>query len=109
MNINDLSNIFAQIPAHLAEELVEPILGANSVRIERIVSCGQASPEGFWFDQEESEFVLLLSGAARLRLEGEEPIAMTAGDYINIPAQRRHRVDWTTPDEPTIWLAVFYT
>jgi cupin 2 domain-containing protein len=108
-DVNDLSNLFAQIPAHLAEELVEPILGGNSVRIERIVSCGQTSPEGFWFDQEESEFVVLFAGAARMRFEGEEPFAMTPGDYINIPAHRRHRVEWTTPEEPTIWLAVRLT
>jgi cupin 2 domain-containing protein len=107
MNFN--GNLLAQIPSDLPAELIQPILTSPPIRIERIVSRGHASPEGFWFDQEESEFVLLISGAARLRIEREEPLEMKAGDYINIPARRRHRVEWTTPDEPTIWLAVFYT
>src|SRR5689334_19170032 len=105
----DVENILAEIPARLPDEFVQTILRSPSVRIERIVSRGHASPEGFWFDQEESEFVVLISGAARLRFEGEEPFEMAAGDYINIPARRRHRVEWTTPDEPTVWLAVFYS
>lgn len=105
----DVENIFAEDPPHLPDEFVQTILRSRSTRIERIVSRGHASPEGFWFDQEESEFVLLLSGAARPRFEGEQPFEMAAGDYISIPAHRRHRVEWTTPDEPTVWLAVFYS
>lgn len=100
-------NLFADIPAHLPEELIETILSRPNVRIERIVSKGHASPEGHWFDQEQHEFVVLLKGSARLRFEGEV-IEMTPGSCINIPAHRRHRVEWTSPDEPTIWLAVHY-
>ena len=102
------TNLFAQIPEDLPEEVIQPLLSTPGLRIERIISQGHASPEGFWYDQEEHEWVLLLRGAARLRLEGEEPIGLRPGSFIDIPAHRRHRVEWTDPSEPTIWLAIHY-
>jgi cupin 2 domain-containing protein len=102
-------NLFADVPAELAEEFFQTLVAAPSVRIERIVSRGHASPEGFWYDQEIHELVLLVSGEARLRFEGHEPIAMTAGSYVNIPAHQRHRVEWTHPEQKTIWLAIYYS
>lgn len=102
-----MKNLFTDIPAHLPEKLFTTLLEAPNVRIERIVSHGHASPEGFWFDQDQHEWVLLLQGAARLQFENDT-IDLKPGDFINIPAHRKHRVEWTTPDEPTIWLAVFY-
>ncbi len=101
-------NVFADLPQHLPRELVQTLLSAAGVRIERIVSHGHASPEGFWYDQDDGEWVLLLKGAARLRFEGEEPIELHPGSFVNIPAHRRHRVEWTDPGEPTVWLAVHY-
>ena len=89
------------IPSPLPQELSDTLVQAKHLRIERIVSEGHASPEGFWYDQEESEFVLLIQGAARLRFE-KEVIEMKPGDFINIPAHRKHRVEWTTPDERTV-------
>jgi cupin 2 domain-containing protein len=80
---------------------------ANSLRIERIVLHGHATPEGFWYDQDQHEWVLVLQGAARLSIEGKTK-ELKPGDYINIPAHQKHQVEWTTPDEPTVWLAVFY-
>ena len=82
--------------------------GGNAARIERIVSHGQVSPDGFWYDQDEAEFVLLLAGAARLRFADGEIAALSPGDCLEIAAHRRHRVEWTDPDQPTVWLAVFY-
>lgn len=103
------SNLFAGIPSHLPDELYITLLDAAKVRIERIVSHGHTSPEGFWYDQNQHEWVVVLKGAARLRFEDDEqPIEMKSGDFVNIPAHTRHRVDWTTLDEPTIWLAVHY-
>ena len=101
-------NCLADLPARLPEELFTVLLEAGDVRIERIVSQGHASPEGFWYDQERHEWVLILRGAARLRFEGEDSVEMKAGDCLNIPAHTRHRVDWTTSDEQTIWLAVHH-
>ena len=105
-----MPNLFCNLPASVPEELTDQLGGNEHVRIERIVSTGQASPDGFWYDQEENEWVVVLKGEAKLWFEGEsEPLHMTPGDYINIPAHRAHRVDWTSPDEPTVWLAIFYT
>jgi cupin 2 domain-containing protein len=101
------SNLFSEIPA-LPEELVEVLLAAANVRIERIVSHGHASPPGFWYDQDKHEWVVVLKGAARLRFE-DGIVEMKPGDFLNIPAHKKHRVEWTTPDKPTVWLAVFYT
>lgn len=100
-------NLLASIPASLPQELTETLVRAKNLRIERIVSYGHASPLDFWYDENENEWVLLIQGASRLRFEDEE-VEMKAGDWIDIPAHRKHRVEWTTPDGPTIWLAVFY-
>jgi cupin 2 domain-containing protein len=103
-----MNNLFAEIPTTLPDELVQVLLTAADVRIERIVSVGHASPPGFWFDQDQAEWVIVLQGLAKLRFEDSEPIEMKPGDFLNIAPRRRHRVEWTTPDEPTIWLAVHY-
>ena len=101
------SNIFAQVPEELAEEEITELLATPGLRIERIVSTGQASPPGFWYDQAWAEWVLLLSGSAGLLIEGEaEPRLLKPGDYLLIPPGARHRVEWTDPNAPTIWLAV---
>jgi len=100
-------NLFADLPANLPDELFTTLLEAADVRIERIVSHGHASPDGFWYDQEQHEWVVVLKGAAWLRFE-DEVLEMGPGSFVNIPAHRKHRVEWTTPDEPTIWLAVHY-
>jgi cupin 2 domain-containing protein len=102
-------NLLQDLPAAGAGEISETILAAPGVRIERIVSHGEASPPGFWYDQAEGEWVMLLAGAARLRFADEpEPRALGPGDCIHIAAHRRHRVVWTDPDRPTVWLAVFH-
>ena len=101
------TNLFADLPRLLPDELFTTLLEAANVRIERIVSHGHASPEGFWYDQDQHEWVVVLKGAARLRFE-DGTVEMKPGDFVNIPAHKKHRVEWTTPDEPTIWLAVYY-
>lgn len=101
------ANLFSDLPKRLPDELFTVLLEAASVRIERIVSHGHASPDGFWYDQDQHEWVIVLKGAARLRFE-DVIVEMKPGDFLNIPAHQRHRVEWTTPDEPTIWLAVHY-
>lgn len=104
-----MNNLFANLPTNLPEELVELLVQNNGLRIQRIVSTGHASPEGFWYDQDQHEWVLVLTGRAKLLVEGDDqPVEMGPGDWINIPAHRKHRVEWTTSDEPTVWLAVFY-
>jgi cupin 2 domain-containing protein len=100
-------NLFDSLPTSIPDELIQVIAGNHHVRIERIASHGHASPDGFWYDQDENEWVIVLKGAARLRFD-DRLVELKTGDFVNIPAHKRHRVEWTTPDEPTIWLAVFF-
>lgn len=103
------ANLFADVPDQLHDELVSVLLNAANVRIERIVSIGQCSPKDFWYDQPRPEWVLVAKGHAKLRYEDADvTVELKPGDFVNIPAHRRHRVDWTTPDEPTVWLAIHY-
>ncbi len=104
-----VNNLLDNLPTSLPEELVTVLAENPHVRIERIISTGQASPEGFWYDQVEYEWVMVLQGEARLRFEDDATVLpMKPGDHVLIPAHRRHRVEWTNPDGPTVWLAVFF-
>jgi cupin 2 domain-containing protein len=102
-----MASLFTDFTSQLPDELVTSLLDAGNVRIERIVSRGHVSPKDFWYDQDQHEWVVVLKGSARLRFE-DETLEMRPGDFVNIPAHKKHRVEWTTPDEPTIWLAVHY-
>ena len=104
-----VTNMVADRPRDRPEELIETLVRAPGLRIERIVSTGQASPSGFWYDQEWAEWVLLLSGAAGLEFEGEAaPRILGPGDSVLIPAHARHRVAWSDARQPTVWIAVHY-
>jgi cupin 2 domain-containing protein len=99
--------LFASVPAHLEQEETTILAELPGARIERIVSTGQASPPGFWYDQDWAEWVVVLTGSAGLSIEGEaEPRTLAPGDWAEIPPRVRHRVEWTDADEPTVWLAV---
>ena len=102
-----MTNIFDGVPQHPPQEVVQALIRAGDVRIERIISHGHASAADFWYDQAQAEWVIVLKGAARLQFE-DGMVEMKPGDFINIPAHRKHRVEWTTPDEPTVWLGVRY-
>ena len=102
------STLFENIPENAPEELLTELLSADGVRIERIVSFGQSSPDGFWYDQTENEWVLLLKGFATLRFEEGPPIDLLPGDHLQLPARCRHRVEKTDPNGRTVWLAIFY-
>lgn len=93
----------------LPDELVQTLASGKGMRIERIVSRGHCSPPGFWYDQSDDEWVMLLKGEARLRFEQDDRMVRLAeGDYLNIAAHQRHRVEWTAENTETVWLAVFY-
>ena len=102
-------NIFSAIPQGIDQESFEEILNSGNIRIERIISRGHTSPPGHWYDQEHDEWVILLRGSAALMIEGtSEAIYLKPGDYVNIPAHMRHRVERTDDAGETIWLAVHY-
>ena len=101
-----LTNLLANLPDEFPDELFQSLVDTPHVRIERIVSRGHASPEGFWYDQPDDEWVLVLQGHATVEFEGEEPFDMHPGDAVFIPTRRRHRVVSTSKTEHTVWLAV---
>ena len=102
-------NLFADVPSAASAEQFTALLSTPNIKIERIVSHGQASPDGCWYDQSDNEWVLMVAGAAVVLIEGEdEPRRLTAGHHLNIPAHTRHRVTWTDPSQPTIWLAIHH-
>lgn len=102
-------NIFGRLPPTRPEHEAVELLVDAGIKIERIVSHNHADPEGFWYDQDHDEWVILLSGSAGLLIEGEAaPRRLEAGDYVELPAHVRHRVAWTDADRSTIWLAVHY-
>jgi len=90
------------------DERVDLLARGDGVRVERIVSHGHASPDAFWYDQTEAEWVVLLSGTARIGFTDGREVALTPGDHLHLPAHTRHRVTWTDPEQATVWLAVSY-
>ena len=102
-------NIFNNIPESIPDEIFETIIESDSIKVERIISKGQSSPPDFWYDQDQNEWVILLKGRAGLLFEGNNtPIELKPGDYHNIPAHTKHRVEWTDPDIETVWLAIMW-
>ncbi|WP_395666161.1 cupin domain-containing protein [Methylocella sp.] len=104
-----VANLFDLAGVSPAAEDFAPLVARPGLRIERIVSHGQATPEGEWLEEPYAEWAVLLCGRAGLRFEGaDEPLALKPGDHLLIEAGRRHRVEWTDPSQPTVWLAVHH-
>ena len=101
-------NLFDLDACAADDEQIDALVEQGGVTIERIVSTGQASPPGFWYDSPRAEWVVLLSGAATLEFEGDAtPHPLKPGDHLLIEAHCRHRVAWTSGREPSVWLAVY--
>ena len=105
-----VENLLRDLPPAAEDELVTRLARGGAFRLERIVSWGQVTPEGVWYDQDQDEWVLLLSGAADLLIEGEAmPRRLRSGDFLLLPAHRRHRVEWTDKEAATVWLALHFS
>jgi cupin 2 domain-containing protein len=106
----ETGNLARDLPARsLPDEVFDPLVDRPGLRIERIVSTGQTTAEGQWYDQETDEWVLVVAGAARLCIEGEgSDRELGEGDWILLPAHCRHRVTWTRAEPPTVWLAIHF-
>ncbi len=102
------NNLFDKIPTNLEHEVFEKLVESDNVRIERIVSKGHTSPESGWYEQKQNEWVIVLKGQAILSFANESSVNLQEGDYINIEAYKKHKVEWTDPNIETIWLAVHY-
>lgn len=119
------NNIYSQLPKDLSAEVFDTLSQGTNVRIERIVSLGHQTPDKSWYDQSEHEWIILLKGEAGILFanssaspdssdcshspDSPKLTTLSPGDYINIPAHTKHRVEWTDADNPTIWLAIHYT
>jgi cupin 2 domain-containing protein len=103
-----MNNLFDALPAPAADEWIDVLASSQHVRVERIVSHGHTSPEEGWYDQTCDEFVVLLEGAARIEYDDGSFARLGPGDWLNIPAHRRHRVAWTEQGRNTVWLAVHH-
>ena len=103
-----MNNLLTSLPDHIDHEQVEELLSQPNVKIERILSKGQTSPETGWYDQDKNEWVVILQGVGDITFEDGDKVRLQPGDHLNIPAHRRHKVSWTDPDSVTVWLAVFY-
>lgn len=102
-------NLFTPLPRGKIDEVFETLVRTDGLTLERIVSRGQATPAGTWLDQDRDEWVLLASGEAGLLLDGESEVrTLRTGDYLLIPARRKHRVEWTAADKETVWLALHF-
>jgi cupin 2 domain-containing protein len=100
-------NLLADVPKNLPAEQIFTLASSPGATIERIVSTGQASPPGFWYDQDATEWVFLMAGSAGILIEGESIARVLGpGDFMEIPAHVRHRVEWTDAGKATVWLTV---
>jgi cupin 2 domain-containing protein len=100
-------NLYAELPPVGSPETLTELIATPHARVERIVSRGQASPPGFWYDQDWDEWVVLLAGSAGLLIDGEDKARrLGPGDFLHLPAHVRHRVAWTDEAQATVWLAV---
>ncbi len=104
-----MNNLFSNLPTkNLPNELFETLQAGKQFKLERIISTGQTTPENQWYDQAQTEWVVLLKGQARLLFEDNNEVTLTPGDHLLIPAHTKHRVSWTTPNETCIWLALHF-
>lgn len=103
-----MNNVFAEIPTTVSSEVFDDLLSTKSLRIERILSHGQSSPEQGWYDQDENEWVVVLSGFGVIEFEDGREVRLNKGDYLNIKAHEKHKVKATSLKEVTVWLAIFY-
>lgn len=101
-------NVLRDLPSTGADESFDVLWERPGMRLERIVSHGHVTPPGEWYDQDQDEWVVVIRGAARLRVEGRGEQELREGDSVLLPAHCRHRVEWTDPDQPTIWLALHH-
>lgn len=101
-------NVYLPISSNCEKEFFETLIDNNALKIERIISKGQCSPENGWYDQSQNEWVLLLKGSAMITFSDNTTICLREGDYLHIPPHQKHKVSWTDPDLETYWLAVHY-
>ncbi len=101
-------NLLSDLPDARQGEVSQVLLEQGDIRLERIVSLGQVTPAGYWYDQEQDEWVLVLAGEASVQFVDGATRRLRPGDWLHLPARCRHRVDWTDPERETVWLALHW-
>jgi len=104
----NFSNFLDLIPEQVHDEIFQNIINTGRLKIERIISHGQSSPETGWYDQEENEWVMVMEGEAIIEFEDHREVRLGKNDFLFLKSHRKHRVKWTTPDKKTIWLAIHF-
>jgi len=102
------NNFFADFPEFSNKEIIEKILSTENLIIERIISYGFNSPEDFWYNQNNDEWVILLEGLAEIEFKDGKTVELSKGDYIYIPAYTEHRVKKCSKNPNSIWLAIHF-
>lgn len=105
----NIGNLFAAIPTELSDEFTETLASGQNITVERIISRGHRSPDGFWYDQDRAEWVMVVTGGAQIEFKDGTVRDMGPGDWVTIAPHEKHRVAWTKPNCDTVWLAVFYS
>ena len=103
------TSLLENLPLDATCEHFDDLVNRDGVRIERIVSYGQSSPDEGWYDQDEHEWVLVLHGDGELEFEDGQRVKLLPGDSLMIPAHKKHKVVATAMDAATVWLAVFWS
>lgn len=102
-------NIFYNLPKTKEKEVFQLLFKDKKLKVERIISMGQATKQGRWLRQKRNEWVVLLRGKAVLSFFGKAGVLkLKSGDYVFIPKNLRHRVEWSDPKEKSLWLAVHF-
>lgn len=104
----DIKNIFSLLQVNTTNEYFEDIISEADFRIERIISDGHTTPDDFWYNQDEDEFVLLLKGFAKLMFEDGSIIELNEGDYVIIDKHKKHKVIYTSTETKTFWITCYY-
>ena len=103
-----MNNLLSSLPHKIDSEIFENLVHSDHIKIERILSKGHSSPASGWYDQDENEWILVLKGSGVVVFDDGNKVTLKKGDYLNIPARKKHKVSWTDPKTVTVWLAIFY-
>ena len=108
MELSTVRNLFDVTKENFSNEIFERMIENENFVLEKIISEGHSSPRDFWYDQNKNEFVILISGSAKLQYDDGQITNLNPGDYLIIPAHKKHRVEWTDPNQKTFWIALHY-
>ncbi|MDR2007096.1 MAG: cupin domain-containing protein [Acidaminococcales bacterium] len=102
-----MQNIFECFQGNNGKEITEELFRLKEGRVARIISTGQKSAPGFWYEEKEDEWVIVLLGEGEIEWPDGRRKFLKAGDWLFLPALEKHRVAYTSACPPCVWLAVY--